>query len=660
MSRTLMLGNGNILVGLDKRSQVRDFYFPHVGLENHIGGHFIHRVGIWVDGHLHWLDHPSWDIDISCAQDALTGETRAINTELGIELFFTDVVYNEKNIFIRQVKIKNTRSEKREIKIFFGHEFEIYESFRGDTAYFDPLNNTVVHYKGRRIFLINAYSNDTPFDEYSTGVFSSEGKEGTHRDAEDGILNKNPIEHGHADSVIGLTLILSPEEEHTIHYWICVGELMKEVHELNEYVLRKKATHLIKTTQDFWKAWVNRYNFNFYKLSKETVHLFKTSLFYIRAHADQGGAIIASGDAEIFQGGKDTYGYMWPRDASFAATALDRVGDRNVSKRFFEFCDHVITPDGYFMHKYRADESLGSSWHPWIQRGHITLPIQEDETAVVIHALWKHYSVSRDLEFIESIYNSVIEKAALFMIEYRDKKTGLPKPSYDLWEEKFGTHTFTASTVYAALIAAGQFASVLGKKESEQKFEIAAEEIKQGILRHLYDEETGTFYKMITIEEDGTIIPDNTIDMSSIYGVYNFGVLPPDDERVQRAVKETVKSLSSHIPIDGVARYEGDTYHGVKAGVPNPWFITTLWLAKYHIMMAKNEADLKPVKDILQWVTEHELSSGILSEQLNPDTGAQLSVAPLVWSHAEVVLTVIDYLEKLEELGICKACNPVK
>jgi len=49
----------------------------------------------------------------------------------------------------------------------------------------------------------------------------------------------------------------------------------------------------------------------------------------------------------------------------------------------------------------------------------------------------------------------------------------------------------------------------------------------------------------------------------------------------------------------------------------------------------------------------------VLPEQINPYTGAPISVAPLVWSHAEYAITVLDYLKKLEELDICKTCMPL-
>jgi len=58
MARAVTLGNGNLLVGLDYRGLVRDFYYPHVGHSNHVSGasgSYLHRVGVWVNGTLSWL-----------------------------------------------------------------------------------------------------------------------------------------------------------------------------------------------------------------------------------------------------------------------------------------------------------------------------------------------------------------------------------------------------------------------------------------------------------------------------------------------------------------------------------------------------------------------------------------------------------------------------
>lgn len=659
MPKAITLGNGHILVGLDHRGQIYDFYFPYVGLENQIGYTYLHRIGVFYNQKMYWLDDSSWDIVVESGQETLSSSITATNHSIGIRLDFVDVVYNEKNIFIRKIKVTNLDEQAKDLKIAFAHQFELYESHRGDTSYWDPKKGVLIHYKGRRIFLINARVDAQGFDDYSVGLFQIEGKEGSHKDAEDGVLSKNSIEHGLVDSVGMVSVALGGSQEKTVYYWIAVSKFMEEVYDMDEYVLKKTPSYLIKTTQDFWRAWANKQNFTFYQLDDTVVSLFKKSVLIIRTHVDENGAIIASGDSDMLKGGRDTYSYMWPRDGALTAIALDRAGYTTVTKKFFEFCNDVITEDGYFMHKYRSDKSLGSSWHPWVRGGKAELPIQEDEVALVIWALWNHYSYSKDLEFIERVYNSLIKKAAGFMTSHVFEKSGLPKPSYDLWEEKWGIHTFTCSAVYGSLICAAKFAKMLGKTEDKDRFTAAAQQTREAILKYLWDDKEKLFYKMINFVNSDTII-DRTLDTSSIYGIYKFGVLEKDDKRLVAAIKVLEDRLANDKTIGGIPRYEGDKYYRLHSDVAgNPWIITTLWLAQYYIAAAKNEKGLGVARQWLRWVVQYALPSGVLSEQLDPYSGQQLSASPLTWSHAEYVVTVIEYLEKLRELGVCEICNPI-
>ncbi len=572
----------------------------------------------------------------------MASDISAINPDLQLQLNFTDIVYNEKDIFIRKLVLKNLAAVSRRVKVFFHQEFEIYQARRGDTAYYDPISKVLIHYKGRRCFLVNSTSANSGFTDYSVGLFNIEGKEGTYKDAEDGELSQNSIEHGLVDSVLGHTCDLSPHQSATIYYWLAAAKLISEVLALNQYVLDKTPQYLLKSSQDFWKAWINRRKFSFFKLPLPVIDLFKKSLLVIRAHTDNRGGIIASGDSDLLKYGRDTYSYVWPRDAAYCIMALDKAGDSTVARRFFEFANEILTPVGFFMHKYRSDQSLGSSWHPWIKAGHIQYPIQEDETAVTLFALWQHYQLSLDIEFIEGIYNSFIKKAADFLTEYRDHQTGLPRPSYDLWEENNGVFTYTASSVFGALISASKFAALLGKTAAERHYAEAAEEVKSGILKYLYDNQAGYFLKNLG---------DPVLDASAFYGVLKFAVLDPQDSRLRSAVQTTVTKLSAP-PIGGLARYENDWYFRTDSTGPgNPWIITSLWLAQYHIATATSESNLAPVKNWLDWVVKHSLPTGILPEQLHPASGAPLSATPLCWSHAEFVTTVINYLQKLEELS---------
>jgi oligosaccharide amylase len=659
MPKSINLGNGSVLIGLDNFGQVKDFYFPYAGQENHVSEQLTHKIGIFVDDRFSWIDDGTWNASVASEKDTLASDIHLKNDSLGLEMHFKDVVYNEENIFLREISLKNLFDRKRSLKIFFNQQFNISQTATGDTAYFDPRGEVIIHYKGRRVFLINVLGESKGFDEYSVGLLGIEGKDGTYKDAEDGKLSGNPIEHGSVDSVVEKVVEIPPKEEGVVYYWICVAKSIAKAKELDEEILGRHPSQIIESTMNYWKAWVNVQNFSFYGLGPEVVELFKKSLFNVRVHVSNNGAIIASGDSEMLQFGRDYYEYVWPRDAAYAAISLEKAGDFNASRRFFVFCEDVITPEGYFMHKYRPDKSLGSSWHPWVSGELKRFPIQEDETAIVVCALWKHYELSRDIEFVEGVYNSLIRKASDFMVSYRDEKTGLPHASYDIWERVYGVSTYSASCVYQALVSASRFAKLLGKEESEKKYKEAAEDIKKGILKYLYDEKEGYFYKLLDTSQRQLVI-DKTFDMSSIFGIYKFEVLPTDDPKVIRAVRETVNRLEVKTEVGGIARFEGDSYHhkgGNYSG--NPWIITAMWLAQYYIAQAKKESDMPEVHKWISWVVKYASSSGTLPEQLDPYTGAHLSASPLVWSHAEFVTTIISYLEKLEELGVCKACYPI-
>lgn len=203
MARSMVLGNGNTLVCLDKFGQVRDFYFPYVGQENHVGSNQTHKIGVFVDGGIHWVDNGEWNYDVRFEKHSMIGDTKLTNDKIQVSIQSSDVVYNEKNIFLRKVVLTNNSSNSRLVKLFLNQQFKIGDTNHADTAYYASVLDSIIHYKGRRVFLVGGRCEDKYFDDYSIGFCGIEGKEGTWKDAEDGLLSKNPIEHGVVDSVMG-------------------------------------------------------------------------------------------------------------------------------------------------------------------------------------------------------------------------------------------------------------------------------------------------------------------------------------------------------------------------------------------------------------------------------------------------------------------------
>jgi glucoamylase len=129
---------------------------------------------------------------------------------------------------------------------------------------------------------------------------------------------------------------------------------------------------------------------------------------------------------------------------------------------------------------------------------------------------------------------------------------------------------------------------------------------------------------------------------------------PAGDQRITETMTAIRDQLSNKAAAGGMARYQDDYYFKVESDtkrVPgNPWFMCTLWLAQWYIAIAKDTHELKPARDIINWVVAHQIPGGLLSEQLDPNTGAPLSVSPLTWSHAELIVTVDEFCRRSEHL----------
>lgn len=650
MPRELTIGNGSLQVMFDATYQLRDIYFPYIGKENHTAGHAF-RFGVFVDGQLSWINEPEWERHLVYEPDTLVTSVKLINRRLGLILDCRDAVDFYENIYLRETTVHNLVNRPREICLFFHQDFYLDENNVADTALYEPRLQAILHYKGYRYFLINA-STDTEVGvgEWAIGIKEYKGAEGTWRDAEDGHLSMNPIAQGSVDSTIALRMALPADGKATCYYWITAGTKYREIKVLNAIVLEKTPVELINRTKNYWRLWVTKSKPDFANLPPELIDLYQRSLLILRTLTDNHGGIIAANDSDLLQFGRDTYSYIWPRDAARAVYALIRAGYIDIPRNFFHFCADVITDEGYLLHKYNPDGSLGSSWHPWYAREQMEIPIQEDSTALVLWALWQHFVRHKDIEFVRQLYRPLIILAADFLEDYRMEGTGLPRPSYDLWEERYGIHTFTVATVYGGLMAAANFAESFGEQHLATKYRKAAVEIQEATKQVLYSNQAQRFARRFDPDTEEI---DLTID-ASLFGVAAFGLFPVEDPMVISTIKQVEERLTVQTHIGGIARYERDWFLHVTEDfkrVPgNPWIISTLWLAQYKIATAHTLEELRSAVDILKWVVRHARPSGVLPEQLHPFGERPISVCPLSWSHAEVIITVKDYLEKYHQL----------
>jgi GH15 family glucan-1,4-alpha-glucosidase len=204
------------------------------------------------------------------------------------------------------------------------------------------------------------------------------------------------------------------------------------------------------------------------------------------------------------------------------------------------------------------------------------------------------------------------------------------------------TTTYTTACTYAGLSAAADLAEAKGDNENAVSWRAAAEDIRENAHKYLYNHDRKAFYKGLIVI-DGQIRYDDAVDTSSIFGAYMFGLFDMDSSEMKSAISTLRGIFNTNSNIEAYPRYENDSYHRVDPNSQgNWWFIPTLWMAQYHI----ENGDMNAANSILQWVQSCSMKTGILSEQINPGNQAMIAPAPLGWSHAEFVSTLLDTMEQ--------------
>jgi GH15 family glucan-1,4-alpha-glucosidase len=654
MPRDLPLSNGNVMINFDHDYNIRDVYYPHVGQDNQTVGD-PSRFGVWCDGKFGWIDSPAWEKQLDYDQDTLVTRVVARSNTLELEMTLSDAIDFDRDLFVRRVELRDLRDVQRAARVYMHIDPHLSGHAIGDTIFFDPEFRGLVAYKGPRYILVNGQVDDHfGFDTFAIGTKERDGYLGTWKDAEDGNLQFNAISQGSVDATGMISFNIAASGSMTVWLWWAFGTTYREVAALDSFVRERGASSFHERTSSYWRLWA-RNEIDTSQMPERVQRLYRRSLLIVRTQVDNHGAVIAATDSDIVQFGRDTYTYMWPRDGAIVTGALIQAGYSEITRRFFEFCSKLVTPEGFLLHKYNPDGSVGSSWHPWMTAdGKRQLPIQEDETALVLWALWQHFEKFHDVEFIRPLYKPVVKMMGDFMARYREPHTLLPAASYDLWEERRGISTFTVAAVWAGLNAAARFTDAFGEASQAERYRKAADEIREGAARFLYDANDGRYLRMINVSRDGMITADPTID-SSIAGLWLFGMFGHDDPKIIATMEQIIERLTVKTPVGGVARYENDYYFQVSQDVANvagnPWILCTLSIAQWYAARAQSVADLQKAIDLLEWTCDRALPSGVLPEQVDPYTGKPLSVAPLTWSHAAYILAVHRVIDRMKELS---------
>ncbi len=326
-------------------------------------------------------------------------------------------------------------------------------------------------------------------------------------------------------------------------------------------------------------------------------------------------------DGAVVAGFHQGWDYAWPRDSSFAAVALAGTGHFAASLNILRFLARMQSSDGTWQARYypngsgpvrdgRPAELDAVGWVPWAvwswsATQHIT---PGSEAWAELQQLWPMVTKAAD-----AAVNSI-------------SGNGLPQASMDYWEDKPLEQTLgTAAPLLSGLSSAAALAAVVGDKASQARWTAVASKLAAAI---------GTSFGRTGYQRtpdagsgaDAAITflgpPFETSSAAAVGPGQSGTAVLRAEEAAQRALTEPNGGLRP-----------GTSWHGA-AGVA--WTPETAMFALSDAASGQTAA----AQTLLSWLAAHRTKLGELPEQVTP-AGGPASVAPLAWTDALVLLTLL-------------------
>jgi len=581
-------GKGQMIRLFDGIKQFVDFFHTGISVNN---------------SHTIWLHS---DVNNSYNQ-YYTENTNILNTEIlnkyfNLKITQTDFVSMD-GLLIKKYIFKNNNTETLNL------DFLIYSKVIGATGYFK--DNTLIQYTHDNKFSITSKKQVLNHQINNNKENINTGK----------IGGKDYIGMSSDSSVSYNVGTLKSGEEKEIDIFIYIDDCD----------LKKIDANLeLEKTKKYWEKYLSAHqNITFPEKNTNAEEIYKRSilLFPLLINEETGG-ILASVEIDESMTKCGGYGYCWPRDSEWITKAFDLCNMKKESENFYKnFCKNTQLKNGMWEQRYYSDGKLAPAWG-----------YQIDETAVIITGVWNKYEISKEEKFLKDNLK-MCEKASDFLQKYVEdvlSNTNKVQPSYDIWEEREGIHTYSLCAIYGAFDAMAKIYDAVFETfknnrlkqdkilAEQEKFKRYFYDMKGYILKYLFDDKKKIFLRNNL---------DKKVDISLLGLVTPFKVFEANDKRILNTIEQIDLKLRTYS--GGYKRYEDDTYIG-----GNPWPIANMWLAKYYID-AKSK---KKAKELMNFVINSASKHGFLGEQVNNATMEPAWVVGLCWSHAMYVIILEELM----------------
>ena len=390
------------------------------------------------------------------------------------------------------------------------------------------------------------------------------------------------------------------------------------------------AEDALAATQAWWEDWAAQLAYE----GDDRASIIRSALVLKALTSSSHGSMVAAPTASLPEriGGELNwdYRYAWLRDATLGFAALDALGCHDELAAYWRWIERATGRDAAaltLMYRMDGESELPESELAFsgyrdsrpVRIGNgAAHQLQLDTLGWALDAADRYSAAGGELSdesrrFIGDIADRAAEEWA--------------RPDAGIWEVRTGDQqlVYSKAMCWYALDRAIAIGERTGRRDDLEHWRASAEAIRTEVMTRGIDRELGRFVHAY----GGTVLDASLLQLPRIGFV----------EASHPAMRVTIEVLRANLAAPDGLLYRNE-YHGPK-GFEGLFALVTFWLADCLIELD----DLEGARQLVDRVWSYANDLGLMSEELDPETRAQLGNFPQAFSHTGRILTAVRLRE---------------
>ena len=402
--------------------------------------------------------------------------------------------------------------------------------------------------------------------------------------------------------------------------------------------LQSTCRDFVDRTRDYWMEWVRRLSIS-YDWQEAII---RAAITLKLSNFDETGAIIAAHTTSIPEapgsGRTWDYRYCWLRDAYFVVQALNRIGATRTMEEFISFTISIASkPDQELRPLYSVvpTSDIEETTAPNLQGYRGDGPVRIGNAAVgqAQHDTYGSVILAAMPLFFDRRLPRPGDIGLFQMLETlgeRARRKAL-EPDAGIWEYRGRQriHTHSAAMCWAGCQRLSAIAERLGLDDRAKYWDTVAQPIHSALLDQAWNEKRGAFtaaFGSDDLDASVLLLPD-------------LGVVDVDDPRFVSTVAAMEREL---VREKHVMRYASEDDFGLPV---TAFLICRFWLIDALWSLGQREA----ARDLFTDALSHRNRYGLLSEDVDPQTGELWGNFPQTYSMAGLILSAMRLSRSWED-----------